>query len=34
LFLQSLCLPSGSSLGETDQARVVRIIRRFAEGQD
>jgi dTDP-4-amino-4,6-dideoxygalactose transaminase len=33
LFLQSLCLPSGSSLRKADQDRVIRIIRQFIEEQ-
>lgn len=30
LFLQSLCLPSGSSLTEAEQDRIIRIVRQFA----
>lgn len=34
LFLQSLCLPSGSSLTEDEQERIIRLVRAFVEGQD
>lgn len=34
LFLQSICLPSGSSLSEREQARVIKAVRSFAEEQD
>ena len=32
LFLQSLCLPSGSTLGEDQQQRIIACVRDFTKG--